>query len=54
MIFFLGVPVKLGAGGAEEIIEFDADSQEYVALEAQPMPFGELCGHVDQMMKKTL
>jgi len=50
---FLGVPVKLGAGGAEEIIEYDLTAQEYVALQASANAVRELCGHVDQMMKKT-
>ncbi len=50
---FLGVPVKLGAGGAEEIIEYDLTAQEYVALQTSANAVRELCGHVDQMMKKT-
>ena len=50
---FLGVPVKLGAGGAEEIIEYALTPQEHAALEASAKSVRELCGHVDQMMKKT-
>ncbi|MDH4195068.1 MAG: malate dehydrogenase [Nitrospirota bacterium] len=50
---FLGVPVKLGAGGAEEIIEYALTSQEQVALEASAKAVRELCGHVDQVMKKA-
>lgn len=49
---FLGVPVKLGAGGAEEIIEYALTPQEQAALEVSAKAVGELCGHVDQMMKK--
>jgi malate dehydrogenase len=50
---FLGVPVKLGAGGAEEIIEYALTPQEQTALEASAKAVRELCGQVDQMMKKT-
>ena len=50
---FLGVPVKLGAGGAEEIIEYELTPQEQAALEASARAVQELCGQVDQMMKKT-
>ena len=50
---FLGVPVKLGAGGAEEIIEYALTPQEQAALEESAKAVRELCEHVDQMMKKT-
>lgn len=50
---FLGVPVKLGADGAEEIIEYALTPQEQAALEVSAKAVGELCGQVDQMMKKT-
>lgn len=50
---FLGVPVKLGAGGAEEIIEYALTPQEQAALEVSAKAVLELCGQVDQMMKKT-
>jgi len=50
---FLGVPVKLGAGGVEEIIEYALTSQEHAALEASAKAVRELCRHVDQIMKKT-
>ncbi|MEO6202939.1 MAG: malate dehydrogenase [Nitrospirales bacterium] len=49
----LGVPVKLGAGGAEEIIEYALTHQEQAALEVSAKAVLELCGQVDQMMKKT-
>ncbi|HBP89738.1 MAG TPA: malate dehydrogenase [Nitrospirales bacterium] len=48
---FLGVPVKLGAGGAEEIIEYALTPDERAALEASAEAVRELCSHVDQMMK---
>ncbi|GJL69673.1 MAG: malate dehydrogenase [Nitrospirales bacterium] len=50
---FLGVPVKLGAGGAEEIIEYALTPQEQAALAVSAKAVGELCGQVDLMMKKT-
>lgn len=51
---FLGVPVKLGAGGAEEIIEYALTPEEHAALEVSAESVKELCTHVDQMMKKSL
>lgn len=50
---FLGVPVKLGSGGAEQIIEYELTSQEKSALEVSANAVRELCGQVDRMMKKT-
>jgi malate dehydrogenase len=50
---FLGVPVKLGAEGAEEIIEYKLTDQERAALEVSAKAVRELCAQVDQMMKKT-
>lgn len=50
---FLGVPVKLGSGGAEEIIEYELTLQERAALEVSAKAVRELCAQVDQMMKKT-
>ena len=35
---YIGVPVKLGAGGVEEILEVDLDDAEREALEARPTP----------------
>jgi malate dehydrogenase len=49
----LGVPVKLGSGGAEEIIEYELTPQEHAALEVSAKAVRELCGQVDQMMKKA-
>jgi malate dehydrogenase len=49
---FLGVPVKLGSGGAEEIIEYALTPEEQAALEVSARAIQELCEQVDQMMKK--
>lgn len=51
---FLGVPVKLGFHGVEEIVEYALTSQERAALEVSAQGVRELCEHVDRMMTKTL
>ena len=50
---FLGVPVKLGSGGAESIIEYALTPQEQSALAASAKAVQELCAQVDQMMDKV-
>ena len=35
---YMGVPVKLGAGGIEEIVELDLSDEEKAALEPRPRP----------------
>lgn len=51
---FLGVPVKLGSNGVEEIIEYALSPQELAALEISANSVRELCGQVDQLLKQTL
>ena len=41
---FVGVPVKLGAGGAEEIIELELTSDEKAALNRSAESVRELVG----------
>ncbi len=41
---YLGVPVKLGKGGIEEIIELDLDDQEQAALDASAEAVREVVG----------
>ena len=41
---FVGVPVKLGANGIEEIIEIDLDESEQAALNASADSVRELVG----------
>ena len=47
---FMGVPVKLGAEGIEEIIEYDLTPDERRALELSGKSVRELCQHVDQLL----
>jgi len=46
----VGVPVKLGRTGAEQIMEYDLTSEERSALEASAKAVRELCGTVDRLM----
>jgi malate dehydrogenase len=50
---FLGVPVKLGVGGAEAIIEYTLTAQEKSALDASAKAVKDLCGQVESMLKKS-
>lgn len=46
----VGVPVKLGRGGAEKIVEYELTSDERTALNASAAAVRELCAVVDRMM----
>jgi malate dehydrogenase len=46
----VGVPVKLGRGGAEQILEYDLTSDERAALDTSANAVRELCGTVDRLM----
>ncbi len=46
----VGVPVKIGRGGAEQIMEYDLTSDERAALDASANAVRELCGTVDRLM----
>jgi malate dehydrogenase len=46
----VGVPVKIGRGGAEQIMEYELTSDERAALEASANAVRELCVTVDQFM----
>ena len=46
----VGVPVKLGRTGAEQIVEYDLTSDERAALETSAKAVRELCGTVDRLM----
>ncbi|MGE0473785.1 MAG: malate dehydrogenase, partial [Nitrospirales bacterium] len=48
-----GVPVKLGIGGAEAIIEYDLTAQEKSALDASAKAVKELCAQVENMLRKA-
>ncbi len=49
----LGVPVKLGAAGAEAIIEYALTAEEKTALDASAEVVRELCQKVDQIIEKA-
>ncbi len=46
----VGVPVKLGRGGAEEIVEYELTAEERAALTASATAVRELCATVDRLM----
>ena len=46
----MGVPVKLGGGGAEEIIEYQLTPEEQMALNVSGKAVQELCQKVDQLL----
>lgn len=47
---FLGVPVRLGRGGVDTIIEFDLTSEERAALIASANAVRDLCAAVDKIL----
>lgn len=46
----VGVPVKIGRGGAEQIVEYELTSDERVALDTSANAVRELCAAVDRLM----
>ena len=46
----VGVPVKLGRGGAEQILEYELTAEERAALETSAGAVRELCAAVDRLM----
>jgi malate dehydrogenase len=46
----VGVPVRLGRGGAEQVIEYDLTLEERAALNASAEAVRELCTVVDRLM----
>lgn len=46
----VGVPVKIGRGGAEQIMEYDLTSDERAALDTSANAVRELCSTVDRLM----
>ena len=46
----VGVPVMLGRGGGESIVEYDLTAEERIALQASADAVRELCGVVDRLM----
>ena len=48
---FVGVPVKLGRGGVEAIIEYDLTAEEHGALATSAAAVRELCSVVDRLLE---
>jgi malate dehydrogenase len=46
----VGVPVKLGRGGAEQVIEYELTAEESAALATSASAVRELCAAVDRLM----
>jgi malate dehydrogenase len=46
----VGVPVKIGCGGAEQILEYELTGDERAALETSANAVRELCSAVDRLM----
>jgi len=46
----VGVPVKLGRGGAEEVLEYELTADERAALTTSADAVRELCANVDRLM----
>jgi malate dehydrogenase len=46
----VGVPVKIGRGGAEQIIEYELTKDERASLEGSARAVQELCATVDRLM----
>ncbi len=46
----VGVPVKIGRGGAEQIVEYELTDDERSALETSANAVRELCAAVDRLM----
>jgi malate dehydrogenase len=46
----VGVPVKIGRGGAEQVVEYELTTEERTALEVSANAVRELCTTVDRLM----
>ncbi|MBL8074996.1 MAG: malate dehydrogenase [Nitrospira sp.] len=46
----VGVPVRIGRGGAEQIVEYELTSEERAALDTSANAVRELCSTVDRLM----
>lgn len=46
----VGVPVKLGRGGAEQVVEYELTAEEQSGLENSARAVRELCATVDRLM----
>ena len=46
----VGVPVRIGRGGMEQVVEYELAAEEQAALEASASAVRELCAAVDRLM----
>ena len=46
----VGVPVRIGRGGMEQVVEYELTAEERTALEASANAVRELCAAVDRLM----
>lgn len=46
----VGVPVRIGRGGMEQVVEYELTAEERAALEASANAVRELCAAVDRLM----
>jgi malate dehydrogenase len=46
----VGVPVRIGRGGMEQVVEYELSAEERAALEASANAVRELCAAVDRLM----
>jgi malate dehydrogenase len=46
----IGVPVKLGRGGAEQVVEYELTAEEQAALATSAGAVRDLCTSVDRLM----
>jgi malate dehydrogenase len=46
----VGVPVRLGRGGAEQVVEYELTAEERAALATSASAVRELCVTVDRLM----
>jgi len=46
----VGVPVKLGRGGGEQVVEYELTAEEHAALATSAGAVRELCAAVDRLM----
>jgi malate dehydrogenase len=47
----VGVPVRIGRNGVEQIVEYELERDERAALEASANAVRDLCATVDRLME---
>ena len=49
--FYLGVPARIGAGGVEQVVEFDLTAAEKAALDVSASHVGDLVADLDKVLQ---